>query len=218
MFNLSNFYKSKEWQCLRNEIQLERVNQNGDIICEYCHKPIVNKYDCIAHHKEMLTESNVNNYSVSLNPDNIILVHHQCHNKIHNRFGSYNRHIYIVYGSPCAGKTTYVNNIATKDDLIVDIDRIYSCINNYRSNRLYNNVMKIYRDLIDMIKTRNGQWINAFIIRGFPSNVERERLAKELEAELVFIDTDKETCLERSKEKGNEYYKFVLDWWEKYTK
>lgn len=216
IFTLSTFYRSKEWEQLRSSLRLERVNNYGDVICEHCHKPITKSYDCIAHHKTHLTESNVNDYSISLNPDNIALVHHACHNDIHNRFGSYTRHIYIVYGSPCSGKSTYVDNVSLKDDLIIDIDRIYNAINNHRSNRLYTNVMSLYRHLIDVVKTRNGQWINAYIVRGFPLRSERERLAKELNAELIFIDTDKETCLERSKLKSNDYYKYVDDWFDKY--
>lgn len=216
MFTLSNFYKSVEWVKLRELLMLERVDQNGDVVCEHCHKPIVNKYDCIGHHKTPLTESNVNDYSVSLNPENIMLVHHKCHNAIHNRFGAWTRHVYIVYGSPCAGKTTFVNERALKDDLIIDIDRIYEAINNGRSNRLYDNVMQVYRLLIDMVKTRNGKWVNAFIIRGFPLKGERERLAAMLDAELVFIDTDQQTCLKRAYKRAPDYDKFVVDWWQKF--
>lgn len=216
MFTLSTFYRSTEWVNLRSMLMLERVDQNGDVVCEHCHKPIVNKYDCIGHHKTPLTEANVNNYEISLNPDNVMLVHHKCHNIIHNRFGTYTRHIYIVYGSPCSGKTTFVNERALKDDLIIDIDRIFEAINNGRSNRLYDNVMQVYRLLVDMVKTRNGKWVNAFIIRGFPLQAERERLAAMLDAELVYIDTDKETCLERAYERAPDYDKFVLDWWSKF--
>lgn len=218
MFNLNTFYRSPEWETLRRSIMLERVDSNGDVICEHCHKPIVKQYDCIGHHKTPLTEANVNNYDISLNPENIMLVHHKCHNEIHNRFGTYTRHIYIVYGSPCSGKTTFVNERALKDDLIIDIDRIFEAINNGRSNRLYDNVMQVYRLLVDMVKTRNGKWVNAFIIRGFPLKSERERLAAMLDAELVYIDTDEQTCLERAYKRAVDYDKFVLDWWEKFQK
>lgn len=218
MFTLFNFYRSPEWETLRKSLMLERVDANGDIVCEHCHKSVVKAYDCIAHHKEPLTEGNVNNYDVSLNPENIMLVHHKCHNEIHNRFGTYTRHIYIVYGSPCAGKTTFVNERALKDDLIIDIDRIFEAINNGRSNRLYDNVMQVYRLLIDMVKTRNGKWVNAYIIRGFPLKGERERLAAMLDAELIYIDTDKETCLERAYKRAPDYDKFVLAWWQKFQK
>lgn len=214
--NLFSFYRSKEWEQLRNLIRLERVDNNGDVICGHCHRPIVKAYDCIAHHKEPLTEQNVFDSGIALNPDNIMLVHHRCHNDIHNRFGSWQRHIYIVYGSPCSGKSTWVDSVATKDDLIIDIDRIYQAINNGRGNRLFNNVMAIYRAMLDMVKTRNGQWTNAFIVRGFPLRGERERLAQQLDAELVFIDSDKETCIERAYSKAPDYYKYVDDWWDKY--
>lgn len=216
MFTLSNFYKSTEWVKLRAGLMLERVDEHGDVICQHCGKPILNKYDCIGHHVKPLTEANVNDYAVSLNPDNVALVHHRCHNEIHKRFGSYTRHIYIVYGSPCSGKTTFVNDRALKDDLIIDIDRIYSAINNERSNRVYDNVMQVYRLLVDMVKTRNGRWVNAWIIRGFPLKAERERLAEALDAELVYIDTDKDTCLERAYNRAEGYDKFVHDWWNKF--
>ena len=217
MFNsLFSFYRSKEWKALCDRLMIERLNENGDIICEHCGKPIINAYDCIRHHKIPLTEANVNDFTISLNEENIALVHHKCHNQIHNRFGAYTRHIYIVYGSPCAGKTTFVNSNALKDDLIVDIDRIFEAINNSRSNRLYPNVMQLYRQLIDMIKVRNGKWVNAWIVRGFPLKMDRERLANELGAELIFIDTDKETCLARAGLEGNESVKYVEDWFNKY--
>lgn len=216
MFTLSNFYRSPEWETLRKSLMLERVDSNGDVVCEHCGKPIVKAYDCIGHHKTPLTEGNVNDYDISLNPDNVALVHHKCHNEIHNRFGTYTRHIYIVYGSPCSGKTTFVNERALKDDLIIDIDRIFEAINNGRSNRLYDNVMQVYRLLIDIVKTRNGKWVNAYIIRGFPLKGERERLAAMLDAELVYIDTDKQTCLERAYKRAEGYDKFVLDWWQKF--
>ncbi|MCQ2308192.1 MAG: hypothetical protein MJ000_11635 [Bacteroidales bacterium] len=163
-----------------------------------------------------LTESNVNDVNISLNPENIAVVHHRCHNEIHKRFGSYTRHIYIVWGSPCAGKTTFVEQNALKDDLIVDIDKIYAAINTSRSNRVYANVMMIYRQMIDMIKTRNGRWVNAWIVRGFPLSVDRERLAAELGAELIHIDTDKEVCLARAMNRQKDYEEIVEDWWTKF--
>ncbi|MCQ2059777.1 MAG: HNH endonuclease [Bacteroidaceae bacterium] len=211
-----SFYRSREWQELRSALMLERVDSAGYVICAECGQPITKAYDCIAHHIKELTEQNVNDYAVSLNPENIALVHHRCHNLIHNRFGTYTRHIYIVWGSPCSGKQQYVQDNALNDDLIIDIDRIYSAVNNSRSNRVYDNVMQVYRQLIDMVKTRNGRWVNAWIIRGFPLQMDRERLASELGAELIHIDTDRETCDAVAASRGGEYPKFVADWWSKY--
>lgn len=214
--NLFTFYRSSEWEQFRKALLAERLERDGEIIDDVTGKPIVKAYDVILHHVTPLTEQNVFDADIALNPDNIQVVSHRTHNEIHNRFGSWQRHIYIVYGSPCSGKSTWVDSVATKDDLIIDIDRIYNAINNHRGNRVYTNVMALYRSLIDMVKTRNGTWNNVFIVRGFPLRGERERLAQQLDAELIHIDTDKETCLERSYEKAPDYHKHVEDWWNKY--
>lgn len=104
--DLSTFYQSKEWVKFTHVIRNERVNDEGFIICEYCGNAILQSYDCICHHKEYLTEDNVNDASIAFNPDNIMLVHHKCHNIIHNKLGYSKRGIYIVYGSPLSGKTS----------------------------------------------------------------------------------------------------------------
>ena len=98
-----DLYKSKEWQDLLQTLKLDRINEEGKLICEHCGKEIVKGYDCIGHHKIPLNSSNVNDYNISLNPDNIMLIHFKCHNAVHNRFGfELPKKVYIVYGSPCS--------------------------------------------------------------------------------------------------------------------
>ena len=60
-----SFYTSREWRKLLQTIKMERLNDDGQIICEYCGKPIVNAYDIIGHHKIELNEENVNDYDIS---------------------------------------------------------------------------------------------------------------------------------------------------------
>lgn len=219
--SLFQFYRSKEWEKLREVILLERLDENGELICEHCGKPITRAYDAICHHKQHLTESNLNDFDISLNKENIAVVHHACHNQIHQRFGAYTRHIYIVYGAPCSGKSTFVKESATKDDLVVDINEIYEAISinsqHAKSKRLASNAFQIRDILLDMVKTRNGKWTNAWIIAGMPLKMDRERLADTLGAELIFIESPKEICLERAYKRGGEtYQKYVEDWYEKY--
>lgn len=215
--NTYHFYRSSEWVKFREAYIMKRLERDNDLICDYCHKAITQKNDAILHHTTFLNDVNVNDYSISLNEDNIMLVHHNCHNKIHYRFNSYTRHIYLVYGSPCSGKSTFVKNAAMNDDLIVDIDKIYECISindlHTKSNRLKYNVFQIYDLLVDMIKTRNGKWINAFIIGGYARKKDREDLANKLNAELVFIDEDKNVCLERAFKRGGEVYQSYVEKW-----
>ncbi len=221
MFTLHTFYKSDEWEKLLTQLKLERTNGNDELLCEYCHKPIILKYDCIGHHKIELTELNVNDYNISLNPDNIILVHHKCHNQIHERFGyERTRKIYIVFGSPCSGKTTWVKDVATKDDIIVDIDNIWECISvcdkYHKSNRLKANAFGLKDTLLEQIRTRLGKWKNAYIIGTYPLKMERVRLSNKLGAELIFIDTEKDICLSRCA--NDEWKQYVNEWFESYQK
>ena len=83
--SLYNFYRSKEWVMLLQVLRNSRLDSEGNNICEHCGKPIIRQYDCIGHHKIHLTEENYTDANISLNPDNIALVHHKCHNIIHNK-------------------------------------------------------------------------------------------------------------------------------------
>lgn len=228
MFTLANFYQSGEWVRLVQSIRLNRVNSDGDIICEYCGELIVRAYDCIGHHVIELTDANVNDYMVSLNPDNIQLVHHKCHNRIHKklRYGEDVRQIYLVYGSPMSGKTTWVNDVLVPGDLVVDMDNIWQCISGldrYIKPGTLNACAFGVRDtLLDMVKYRTGRWRNAYIIGGYPLISERERLCKMLGAREVFIDTNKDECVARLMrcEDGRDteqWLTFINDWWKKYA-
>ena len=219
MFTLDNFYKSKEWINLLEQLKLERVDNHGNLCCEECGRPIVKKYDCIGHHEIELTEANVNDYNISLNPDNIKLIHFRCHNKIHQRFEGFKQKVYIVYGSPCSGKSTWVKSVANSDDLILDMDSIWEsiCISDryHKPNRLKSNAFGIRDALLDMIKCRTGMWRNAYVIGTYPLASDRDRLSKLLGAELVFINEIKEECLSRCK--TDEWKRYVEEWFDLYT-
>lgn len=227
-YTLANFYKSDEWYKLTRAIKSERVNEYGDLVCAYCGEPIVKAYDCICHHVIELDENNVNDAMISLNPDNIWLVHHKCHNRIHNKFrlDEAVRQVYLVYGSPLAGKTTWVNEVQNEGDLIIDMDSIWQCVsgcNRYVKPKRLNACVFGVRDyLLDCVKYRRGKWLNAYIIGGYPLISERERLCKELRAREIFIDSSREECIrrleaiddERNKE---EWLSFINDWWKRYA-
>lgn len=228
MFTLDNFYRSDEWCTLMQVIKDERLNENGDLICAHCGKPIVRAYDCIGHHMIYLTEQNVNDFEISLNPDLIQLVHHKCHNKIHNKFGNIceGRKIYLVYGSPLSGKSTWVEDVRSPGDLIIDIDSIWQCVSGcdryVKPNRLKSVVFGVRDKLLEDVKYRRGKWINAYIIGGYPLISERERLCRELNCEEIFIDTSKDECLLRLENVNDgrdirEWTKYIDDWWKKYA-
>lgn len=220
MYTLKTFYRSREWEKLLAILKLERINKADSILyCEHCGKPLVHKYDIIGHHKTELTEANVNDVNISLNPDNIALIHFRCHNEIHQRYGYEQQKVYIVYGSPLAGKTSFVRENSNKDDIILDIDNIYNMINinndkYYKSNRLKSNVFIIRDCILDMIKCRTGKWRNAWIIGTYPLPMDRKRLMDATGAELIHIDTDKEECLRRLYNDPERHQ--VITQWEQY--
>ena len=201
MNSLSQFYRSKRWEKFRQVLVNERVNERGEVICEYCNKPIVRAYDYIAHHITELTEENYADASIALNPDNIALVHHRCHNLIHNRLAYSHRQVYLVHGSPLSGKSSWVTDNMNEGDLIIDIDNIWQCVSGcskyVKPNRLKTVVFSVRDNLLECVKYRKGKWLNAYIVQSMPIKTERERLADQLGAREIHIDTDKETCIKR---------------------
>lgn len=200
-YTLSDFYKSKDFEDLKTYLKAKRMKPDGFLYCEHCGKPMAAARDIIAHHVEPLTIENVNDANITLNPANIQLVHFRCHNDIHDRYGVYTRHVYLVYGSPLSGKSSFVRERAGIHDLVIDIDRIYECISNnppyIKSGRLADNAFAVRDCLLEQIKTKRGRWVNAFIISGMPYKGERERFCTEYGAESIYMDCEREEAHSR---------------------
>ena len=229
------FYKSKQWEAFRQVIIDQRTDPDGYVHCAICCKPILKKYDLIIHHKQEISEANVNDAMIALNPDNVECVHFRCHNQIHERFGfnkssaarSVPKKVYIVYGAPCAGKSTWVHENATADDLIVDLDSIWQMISiNSRYEKpaaLKSVVFQIRDGLYDIIKYRSGKWHNAYIITGGAMKGDRDRLQQRVGADdMIFIDTPMDVCLQRLNNRSldpdqyEQWQKFIADFFEQY--
>ena len=225
---LAEFYTSKEWRAVRAQIINDRANKaDGVVYDEFNGEPLVKSYDIIAHHKKELTLQNVNDFSVSLNPDNIMLVSMRSHNEIHGRFGyAQGRKVYYIYGAPCSGKSSWVESVQGNSDLIIDIDLIWQAITGgrkyYKPAALKTNAFEIYSRLLDMAKTRQGKWERAYIITGGAHKGQRERQVADLGAEPIFINTDKETCLQRLQndaeraEVRDQWAQYIADWFNAY--
>ena len=71
-----SFYKSSAWIKCRNSYIKGRLLIDGGL-CEECH----NNPGYIVHHKQMLTESNINNPDIALNHNNFEYVCKDCHDK-----------------------------------------------------------------------------------------------------------------------------------------
>lgn len=187
------FYNSKEWRALR-----ERLIVEANFLCSECgERYLQDSAQLVAHHITELSPANVNDVNIALNPDNIKIICRRCHDKQHRRFEFGNEHnVYIVYGAPCSGKNSYVNQLARRGDLIVDLDAIYHaispCPQNWHPNGLKQVAFAVRDTLIEQIRIRNGFWHDAFVIGGYPRKLQRDQLAAKLGAELIYIDTTRE--------------------------
>ena len=234
MQTLKDFYRSKQWESFRSLIIEQRTDQDGFVRCAICGKPILKKYDLIIHHKQELSEDNVNDVMISLNPDNVECVHFKCHNKIHDRFQGGDsgwkpqpKQVFIVYGAPCSGKSTWVRDNAEESDLVVDLDDIWQMISiNDRYHKpaaLKSVVFQIRDSLYDIIKYRSGKWQNAFVITGGAMRGDRDRLVQRIGADdLIYIDTSKEECMKRlmarelASDQLVEWSEYIDEWFDRF--
>lgn len=239
-----SFYKSKEWSLCKLDVLDKRTKEDGMVYCEYCGKPIMKVFDPLAgkktdekapnrnamvfHHTVELTDENYMDYNISLNPELIKILHWKCHNKVHNRFqgGNPQKKVYIVHGSPLSGKTTWVKENAEVGDLIYDFDDIYQVLSGQpryvRPNSIKPIVFAVRDTILEQVKMRSGQWENAWIIMTEPLWTQRKRVADQLNAEQIHIDTTKEICLERlySNPNGRDidtWTKAIMDYFDKFT-
>lgn len=233
MWTLSSFYHSKDWEAFREVIINERTREDGLLYDEITGQPILKRYDVILHHSPIeLTEENVNDRTISLNPENIKIVSHRTHNQLHERFKKNfkgrlpRREVYLIYGSPCSGKSTYLESVRMHGDLILDIDRIRMCVSGNEQYDIPKGLSPIIfgiRDyMLDAIKVKQGFWDRAYIIGGFPLYAERERIKRMTNAEEIFIDTPKIECMRRLHENPSgrdieAWERYISEWWERYT-
>ena len=83
MDRLHQFYCSKRWRDLTYSL---KIKANGK--CNRCNETLLDFSKLIGHHRIELNEDNVYDPKVSLNPDRIEIICHDCHNKEHRRFGN----------------------------------------------------------------------------------------------------------------------------------
>lgn len=192
------FYLSKEYIELSRLLKLQSGGR-----CGAC-SGIFPYSELRTHHVIELTVENIHDPRITLNPDNIEVICHKCHNKAHNRFneGKQPKRVFVVWGAPCAGKTSYVAQVATRYDLIIDLDRVHRAICNCG---LYDKPDSTKREafavrdlLLDRVRVRAGKWCDAYIIGGYPERTEREEIARDYMAELIHIDTSRDECIRRA--------------------
>lgn len=157
----------------------------------------------VAHHKEHLTDENLADPAVAVDPDNIEILCAKCHALQHpvRGFIKKRKEVFIVYGPPLAGKTTYVRDNMEAGDLVVDLDVIYSGISLSAGHdhpaSLSKTAFAVRDFLYDQIRIRAGDWQTAWVVAGLPRKNERERLAARLGASLIQVEATEAECQKR---------------------
>lgn len=241
--NTAQFYRSEDWANCKSQVLHQRIKSDGVVVCEHCGKPIVkgfnpteknNKTAIVFHHKIYLNNSNVNDASVSINPDNIAVLHWNCHNEIHQRFGFSGgnniaeKKVYIITGASCSGKTSFVRERLELNDIVIDIDDIWQMVSGQpryiKPNAVKPIVFKIRDEIKGMIARGTGTWRNAYIIESLPSKMDRERECERYKAfnvELITMDLTMEECLDRLHQHPDgrnikDYEGFIKSYYERY--
>lgn len=220
---LQRFYASKRWRDLRNVLIIQRHG-----ICDRC------GLDCstdtsqlIAHHKKHLTDETLKDPNIAVNPDNIEILCPHCHALQHadRGFIKGRKQVFIVFGAPLSGKTTYVKENMEDGDLIVDMDYIYHAISlapiHTHSVELQRTAFAVRDFLYDQIRMRNGNWTTAWVVASLPRKDERARLASRLGASTILIEATQEECIRRlindpSDHRGIAFENVIRGWFRDY--
>lgn len=209
------FYKSKEWKECR-----EYIFERDKGLCQECLKKGKAVPGEEVHHIKWLKPSNINDPYVTLNPYNLELVCRDCHFDIHKSVhhnlnkrmpsitnGTYfddkgNLHkvkVYLIYGAPGSGKTSYVKAHKEYGDLVVDLDLIKQALSMDSEKEQPSNLLGISKEIRDIlyekIRKKEVTARNIWVIASLPKKKERMALRSELDAELIFIDEDLESCI-----------------------
>lgn len=107
--------------------------------------------------------------------------------------------IHVITGAPCSGKSTYIRDNAKLGDLIIDLDEIANSLgvpdHDYSSTVKPSTLWEIRKELIaDAIASKDefDSWIVDTMLSGsYPED-----------ADIVRLEIDKETAIERAKADG----------------
>lgn len=233
------FYKSKAWVKCRNAYF---NSQNG--ICELC-----GKIGEEVHHKQYLTAENIHDVNITLAWENLQLLCRTCHCEIHKKqYAMYrartrkdkgvinglcfnedgelveNKNVFIIWGAPASGKTTYVKDNKGEYDIVVDLDHIMAALSLGKGKSFSDDALpfalEVRDSLYSMIQERKYFFEKVWVVACLPMKSEREELARRLRGQLIHIDTIEEKCMlnaKRDEERRNKdlQYRIIKEYFEK---
>lgn len=125
--------------------------------------------------------------------------------------------VFIVYGSPCSGKSTFIAEHMTGNDIVCDVDLLYLAISNHNAHdadlHTHEVALQLKERLLDIIRDREGGWSDAYVVSTANTKEKLQAFKERINAdECIFIDTPYEICMERAKERPF-YFQFLIQEW-----
>ena len=228
------FYHSKEWK-KASRLYMESRNY----ICERC-----GNVAAICHHKNYIKPNNINDPSITLNPDNLECLCQECHNREHfKKRANFNGvafdekgnlvkapNAYVICGPAGSGKTTYVQENKADNDIVFDFD--YICAAIMGTKEIHGNhdvalsvASEMREAFFQCVEQHKGKWDKAWIITSTADKALLNLMAYRLRADIVIMPTTLEECTDRinkDPERANKLFhvrlaeKWFSDWGEQH--
>ena len=141
--NTADFYNGEDWQYCKMQVTEDRLKKDGGLYCEHCGSLLTktfnpkennNKRAIVFHHKIYLTNDNLNDASISINPNNT----HPYPNK----------HLFGISTKVLNKKTPIPEGC---EDLVIDDENCMKCNNVDCSIRQNINFKKIEEEIKEEI-------------------------------------------------------------------
>jgi 5-methylcytosine-specific restriction enzyme A len=231
------FYNSKSWIKTR-ESYIASVHG----LCEGCLEKGKLRPGYIVHHKKEITPENVTDSYITLNFNNLQYLCLDCHNKIHLHDGSVlpndlqfdingdlvesksggHMKVVVVHGAMLSGKTTYVRDRITKDDIVFDYDEIAKALTYGHATKgtkllIHDYIMDFRRLIIERIKNETSIKTLYFITTNVTN--ELKHFLFKLNPTYIYMDVSEEECLRRlyadnSRENNEMWERIIREWFD----
>lgn len=124
----------------------------------------------------------------------------------------------LVWGPPCGGKNTYVNQHKSAGDLVVDFDAIITALGGSGSHDQPEHLRPFTFDCVDVVMRRlhSGDHVvpRAWVIQSAPTRADRRPFR---DCEVVAVVPSEEICRERAmRERPEAWLGYIDAWFAKY--